>query len=84
MKNIDIKICPQSKKYLAGSIMRKYLYILEIVTVKSGSRKSALSCFLHALFGGSSYDYGVETLPAMGWLARCDVSQKDFSVNNRK
>lgn len=25
-----------------------------------------------------SYDYGVETLPAMGGLARCDVSQKRF------
>lgn len=32
----------------------------------------------------TSYDYGVETLPATGGLARCDVSQIDFSVNNRK
>lgn len=31
-----------------------------------------------------SYDYGVETLPAMGGLARCDVFSEDFSVNNRK
>lgn len=31
-----------------------------------------------------SYDHGVETLPAMGGMARCDVSQKDVSVNNRK